>query len=62
MFNGTLWAGIGVTALVFLLILGIRAAVGDHGDWFPLLYALPAIAGLLIYQIIANKKKRTPNG
>lgn len=62
MFNGTLWAGIGVTAAAFLLILLIRYIVGDQGDWAPLLYAVPVMAGLLAYLVIASSKKNKPNG
>lgn len=62
MFNGTLWAGIGVTAAVFLIIIGIRAVVGDQGEWFPLWYAVPFIAGLLAYLVLSTRtKKKTPS-
>lgn len=62
MFNGTFWGGIGVTAAAFLLIIGIRAVVGDQGEWAPLLYAVPVMAAMMFFVIRAvNKKKSPPN-
>lgn len=60
MFNGTLWAGIGVAAAAFLLIIILNWLIKPPGDWGPIFIAVPIMAGGLYWLIRAvDKKKKT---